>query len=70
MEEQIKFASISSLAVRWGVSEDKASKIAEKYRGRAGFFDMGFKRRGATRGYAILRIHPELLKIIEREGRD
>jgi hypothetical protein len=38
--------------------------VLEKYRGRSGFLDFGPQRK-RKRKYAILRIHPALLKEIE-----
>jgi hypothetical protein len=64
--EDIQFYSVSRIAERWGFSEAKTSQVLEKYRGRTGFLDFGPQRK-RKRKYAIIRIHPSLLKEIEGE---
>jgi hypothetical protein len=65
MLEEVEFYSVSKIAKRWGFSEDKVSRVLEKFRGRNGFIDFGPKDRRRKRKYAIIRIHPALLKEIE-----
>ena len=62
--EELAYFSVSKIAERWGFSEAKTSQVLEKYRGRSGFLDFGPQRK-RKRKYAILRIHPALLKEIE-----
>jgi hypothetical protein len=56
---------VSAIAKRWDFSEAKTSQVLERYRGRTGFMDFGPQNRKRKRKYAILRIHPSLLKEIE-----
>jgi len=72
LTDEHEFQPISKLAKRWGVSEDKAASMVEPYRGRSGLLDLGFpaerdSKRKVTRKYAIVRIHPSLLKEIEAD---
>jgi hypothetical protein len=64
--DELVYYNVSRIAKRWACSEDKVSRVLEKYRGRAGFMDLA----GGTlvrrkRRYSIIRIHPSLLKEIE-----
>jgi hypothetical protein len=65
--QEIQYYSVGTIATRWAVSEDKASRVLEKYRGKQGFMDLGSvgNPRRRKRRYAIIRIHPSLLKEIE-----
>ena len=63
------FWSIKRVAERWDVSEDKAARELEKYRGRDGFMDQGSHGSRFRRKRAIIRIHPTLLEQIERDRR-
>jgi hypothetical protein len=65
VEEEIQYYSVSRLAIRWGFSETKVSRLLERYRGRKGFLDFGQGDRRRKRKYSIIRIHPTLLKEIE-----
>ncbi|MGD0214288.1 MAG: hypothetical protein ABSB87_13745 [Terriglobales bacterium] len=64
-DTEIRYYSVSMLAARWQFSETKVSRLLEKFRGRAGFIDFGQGDRRIKRKYAIIRIHPNLLKEIE-----
>jgi hypothetical protein len=68
MEAEIQWYSVSMLAIRWGFSENKVSRLLETFRGRKGFMDFGQGDRKRKRKYAIIRIHPTLLKEIENGG--
>ena len=65
--EAVQFFSVAAVAERWGVSEDKAARVLEKFRGRTGFLDLGHGEnvRKRKRRYSIIRIHPTLLREIE-----
>jgi hypothetical protein len=59
------YFSVASIAIRWGVSHDKASRVLENYRGKPGFMDLGTRGTRNKRRHAIIRIHPNLLREIE-----
>jgi hypothetical protein len=63
--EETAYYSVSMIAKRWHFSEAKTSQVLEKYRGHTGFMDFGPQNRKRKRKYAIIRIHPALLKEIE-----
>jgi hypothetical protein len=66
--ERVYF-SPSAIATRWDCSVDKVAKMLEKFRGQAGFMDLGSPEdvRRRKRRYSIIRIHPDLLARIEGE---
>jgi hypothetical protein len=65
--EPLEYLSVSKIAERWGISTDKVARTVEPYRGKEGFMDLGSAGnvRKHVRKYAIIRIHPTLLKEIE-----
>jgi hypothetical protein len=67
MEIEKLYLSVNAIATKWDCSDDKAGRVLENYRGKTGFMDLGSPAnvRKHKRRYAIIRIHPNLLKEIE-----
>jgi hypothetical protein len=65
------WASVHTLALKWGCSNNTVSRRLEKYRGREGFMDRGSKgsTKTHTRKYAVLAISPQLVLQIEADMR-
>jgi hypothetical protein len=63
------YQSVQAIAERWGVSDEKASRELEKFRGRPGFMDLGSPGSKNRRKRSIIRIAPSLLEEIERDLR-
>lgn len=63
-----EYLTVTDCAKRWNVSTEKASRILRKYVGR-GVLDLGAREnvRKRKRGYAILRVPPQVLDEIERD---
>jgi len=64
------FYSVARIAKRWGLSEDKVTRVVEKYRDHPGLKDWGSLEnvRKRKRRYSIIRIHPTLLQQIEADA--
>jgi hypothetical protein len=62
------YQSVQMIAKKWECSEDKVLRVLEKYRGCAGFMDLGSEGSRYRRKKSMLRIHPNLL--IEIESRE
>jgi hypothetical protein len=68
-EDTLKYFFVSTIAERWAVSDKKAARILEQFRGQSGFLDLGAPDRLHRRKYSILRISPALLIQIENQRR-
>ena len=66
-DEKVIYFSTSAIAERWCCSANKVISVLEGHRGEKGFMDLGVAEdtRRHTRKYAIIRIHPTLLNVIE-----